>query len=124
MVTTTVFPDRRQLLLFLGASTAVIVAASLADPWAYTHLVRDGVYDHDWGRLLRVMGFLPLWLLAAAALWVSNPTQAGRRGAILLAIGPTLAGGVGELLKLLIRRERPILTDGAYVFRSFSDGPF
>ncbi len=35
-----------------------------------------------------------------------------------------MAGGVAELLKMLVRRERPGLHDGAYVFRAFSDRPF
>lgn len=124
MAETSVLPNRRQLGIFLAASTAIIVAATLADPWAYNHVVRDGVYDRDWGRLFRVMGFLPLWFLASVALWLSNQTPAGRRGAILLTIAPTLAGGVGELMKLLIRRERPNLTDGEYLFRSFAEKPF
>jgi membrane-associated phospholipid phosphatase len=32
-----------------------------------------------------------------------------------------LAGGLAELLKLLIRRERPNLHDGEYVYRSFGE---
>lgn len=124
MAATSVFSNRRRLVGFLAVSAALIVSATLADPWAYANVVNEGVYDHDWGRLLRVMGFLPLWFLAAAALWLTTTTQSGRRGAILLVAAPTLAGGVGELMKLLIRRERPNLTDGEYLFRSFDDRLF
>jgi membrane-associated phospholipid phosphatase len=35
-----------------------------------------------------------------------------------------ISGGVAEVLKLLFRRERPGLHDGASVFRAFSDRPF
>src|SRR5690606_20175073 len=34
-----------------------------------------------------------------------------------------LSGVVGELLKLVFRRERPRAHDGAYVFRAFADRP-
>jgi membrane-associated phospholipid phosphatase len=35
-----------------------------------------------------------------------------------------LGGIIAELLKIVLRRERPGLTDGAHVFRSWSEQPF
>jgi membrane-associated phospholipid phosphatase len=114
---------RRGLLFGLGA-TALILAASLADSWAFAHLTLPRVNDQDWGRLLRSMGFLPLWLLAGVAFYRSTTTPSGQRHAVLLMAAPTLSGALGEVLKLLIRRERPGLNAGAYVFRDFVDRPF
>ncbi|HEX9109249.1 MAG TPA: phosphatase PAP2 family protein [Longimicrobiales bacterium] len=134
---------RRPLLLFAIIAVLAMAAALLLDRAAYTYLYDPGVYDHDWGRMLRTMGFLPFWLAGALALWLhdrARPGQAtsggltgdaargapGRRGsagALLLALAPTLAGVAGELLKLVIRRERPWAHAGDYVFRSFSDHP-
>jgi membrane-associated phospholipid phosphatase len=111
------------LVLTLGL---IIWLAILADGWALSHLVYLDVYEHDWGRMLRTMGFLPFWLLAGAALMlVDRPGPASPRRGALLMLAPTIAGALGEVLKLLVRRERPHPADGAaYVFRAWSDHPF
>lgn len=98
-----------------------IVGAHLLDGWAWQHLGRDGVYDNDRGRLFRIVGYFPLWLALGAALWL----QTRRRGeALMLALVPGLAGLAAEVLKLLLRRERPAPHDGEYVFRAFTDQPW
>jgi membrane-associated phospholipid phosphatase len=102
----------------------LVLVASLADSWAFTHLTLPGIYDRGWGRLLRTMGYLPLWILAGLALYRSATSPPGRKHGLLLMAAPTLCGALSELLKLLVRRERPGLHAGAYVFRSFSDRPF
>lgn len=109
----------------------LLLAAVLVDGWAYEHLVVQDVYDEDWGRLLRVMGFWPLWLLMAAALVLHDWPAGGAgvwRGALargwMLISAVTVSGIAGELLKLLLRRERPRAHAGEYFFRSFTDRPF
>ena len=104
--------------------------ASALDGWAYQHLVIADVYGKDWGRLLRIAGFLPTWMLGSLALVLydrgDGPVSPHRfwwRG-MLLTLAPTVSGVLCEVLKLLLRRERPNLHDGAYVFRSFSDHPW
>jgi membrane-associated phospholipid phosphatase len=116
-------PGRRPLLVGLGAATLVL-GASLADSWAFVHLNFPSVYDPGWGRLLRTLGYLPLWLLVAVALYRNTAAPAGRRQALLLMAAPTVSGALSEILKLLVRRERPGPHDGLYVFRSFADRPF
>ena len=114
---------RRTLLLMLGGA-ALLLIASLGDAWAYTYLTFPRVYEQNWGRLLRVIGWLPFWLLAGAVFWRSAATLVARRHAIILMGAPTLSGAMSELLKLLIRRERPGPNAGAYVFRSFAEHTF
>lgn len=111
--------------LIVGALCFVL--ALVLDRWAWEHLRRDGIYDNDWGRLLRIMGFWPTWAAGAIALVLHDrgvvPPPAGgawRRG-LVLAISTLSAGFVAEALKLVLRRERPGAHDGAYVFRAFSD---
>lgn len=96
------------------------------DPWAYRHITYARVYEQDWGRFLRIMGFLPVWFMAALALWLHERGifASARRRALLLAASPVLSGLTGEVLKVLLRRERPEAHDGAYFFRPFSDRPF
>jgi len=110
---------RRTLVPVLGAGLATALAFRL-DPWVFQHLSNPTVYDHDWGRLLRVMGSLVLWAPLCLAVWLEQRT----RGSGLLLLAPALAGGLAELLKLLIRRERPDLHAGSYVYRSFAERPF
>ncbi|HEX3868403.1 MAG TPA: phosphatase PAP2 family protein [Gemmatimonadaceae bacterium] len=104
----------------------VLASAISLDHWAYLHLVNASVYDHDWGRLLRIVGFWPTWAAASIALWLddrSTPTPTRCR-ALLLVASPGLAGLVAEVLKLVLRRERPDAAGGHYLFRAFADRPF
>jgi membrane-associated phospholipid phosphatase len=98
-----------------------IVAAHLADRWAYAHLVYLDVYDHDLGRMLRTVGYLPVWWLVGLAVWLQ--TRDNRSG-LLLGVVPTAGGAICDILQVLVRRERPRLHEGHYVFRSFTDRPF
>jgi membrane-associated phospholipid phosphatase len=112
------------LVLAVGA----LAAATALDGWAYRVLVMSDVYDHDWGRMLRVAGFLPTWAVVSAALLLSGPTSGQTRAssrwrAFLPLIAATVAGIVAEGLKLLLHRERPEAHAGAHVFRSWRDHP-
>ena len=123
----------RQWTTAIVVAIVAFAAASLLDGWAYRALYDPRVYDRDWGRLLRMAGFLPTWAIVSIALLRTDPgflpgappeARARRwRGALPLA-ATIVAGITGELLKLVFRRERPWAHGGAYVFRSFSDRPF
>lgn len=117
-------PSRR-LWVMLAASLVLFGAASAADPWAFHHFRLPDVYDRDWGRALRSMGYWPLWIALSLALWLVDRAR-GRsvQRAAILAGAVTLAGVSDEVLKLLVRRDRPGVLDGAYAFRSWSDRPF
>ena len=99
--------------------------AVACDRWVYHHIAWAKVYDTDWGRALRTAGYWPTWILVSAALWIEGrPQELARWRARSLAVSVTAAGLLGELSKLLLRRERPNAHDGAYFFRPFSDHPF
>lgn len=116
--------NRRGLLFALLA--AALAASVLLDGRAYQALVDPRVYERDWGRLLRVTGSLVLWVPLAIAAWLERRATRPDRGreAWLLIGGPLLAGGVAEVIKLLVRRERPVPHAGEYFFRPFGDRPF
>jgi membrane-associated phospholipid phosphatase len=109
---------------------ALFLAATLGDRWAYAHLGLPGSAARDWDRMLRAAGYLPTWLLVALGLGLvraGHQAQPWRRRAgpgLTLACAATLAGAAAELVKILVRRERPNLHDGAYVFRAWSDRPW
>jgi membrane-associated phospholipid phosphatase len=119
-------PSRRFLL---GALVALVLAHFL-DFWAAAHLSFPHFQNTDPGRFLRIQGFLPTWIVVGVALVCTDWPRRVAEGAwaawgrgVLVVGSATLSGGLGELLKLLIRRERPGHAAG-YVFRAWSDRPF
>lgn len=116
---------------FLVAAIVAVVLAHLLDGWAYTHLVHKTFAETDLGRLLRIQGFLPTWILVGAALvlhdWPrrieAGAAAAWRRGALLVG-SATLGGGVAEVVKILIRRLRPGAGAGEYLFRPWAERTF
>lgn len=112
-------------LRFWGLAIASIVIAHLLDPLAFRYLRIEDVYGDDLGRMLRVMGYVPLWLAAGAALIIEERTPWRRmprsRGGMIIA-GSILGGIAAELAKLVVRRRRPGEL-GEYVFRPFTERP-
>jgi membrane-associated phospholipid phosphatase len=112
----------RPWLRWLIVSALVIAVAHLADPVAWRGLRMPDVYEKDWGRLLRSLGYLPTWGAIALAFWLQQRHQPlGGRVAGYLVLSPTLGGLTAEVLKLCFRRLRPDADTFGYVFRPFSD---
>ncbi|HUL04130.1 MAG TPA: phosphatase PAP2 family protein [Gemmatimonadales bacterium] len=118
-------------ILLAATLTLLLVVAQASDQWIFHHVVYAGMYERRWGQLLRMSGYLPLWGIVALALMLHDRVrqhrdtlrEAGRRG-LLLLWSAVLGGIVGEVLKIAFRRERPGMTDGAYVFRPWSEHPW
>jgi membrane-associated phospholipid phosphatase len=123
--TTSESPAARALVRDAAIAVVLIALSLLADGWVAEHVRFGRVYETDWGRMLRNFGYLPFWLLAAIALALQDRDRREwwRRGALLLA-APAVAGIVGELLKIIVRRMRPPDVGSAYAFRAFADHPF
>jgi membrane-associated phospholipid phosphatase len=116
---------RGAMVLNVVIAIALIALSMLADGWVSQHVLFARVYETDWGRMLRTFGYLPFWLTAAIALALNDrDSREWWRRALLLAAAPTLAGIVGELLKIVVRRMRPSSDGSGYAFRAFSDHPF
>jgi membrane-associated phospholipid phosphatase len=114
-------------LWLLGFVAVFAAVPMLADRYMYDHWYHKDIYDLDWARLLREMGWLPTWAIASLALWLSQrklDAALAKRHAQLLIFAPALAGIVSELLKLMVRRERPAINDGDYGFRAWDDRTF
>lgn len=115
--------------VFAIALTSTLVATALSmamDGWVFQNVQNPTVYDHDWGRLLRVMGFTGTWVALAAALALHEGATLVRRPlakrrAWLLFWSPVLAGSLAEVIKLVVRRERPAIHDGLYGFRPWDE---
>ena len=110
----------------LGFTAIAFTVACLADTWVYQQVSDPKVYERDWGRMLRVMGFLGTWAALAVAVALHEGTEPVRRTlakrrAWLLFGSAALGGLVAEVGKLLLRRERPEMRAGLHGFRAFSD---
>jgi membrane-associated phospholipid phosphatase len=115
----------RKPWLWLVIVVLAMIGASLIDPWVFHHVQNPHVYDQDWGRALRSVGYWPLWMVLALAWWLVDRQHGhGHRRAAFVAGSVTVAGILGEVLKLIIRRERPGTLNGAYAFRPFTDHLF
>ncbi len=118
-------PVRTSWLLALMAF--FLFVPMLRDRWVYDHWYTPDLYDRDWARLLREIGWYPTWVIAALAVWLTQRRDHAARAkwnAAYLLASPAVAGITCEVLKLLIRRERPEINAGDYGFRSWSDEPF
>lgn len=119
----------RSAWVALAVTIGATAAALLVDRFAFELFNAPKVYDKDFGRLLRIMGFAGTWLALALAVGLQHSgdgaarTIARRRG-WLLFWSPMLAGGLAELLKIVVRRERPAINDGAYGFREWGERTF
>lgn len=117
-----VMPDAKRpnlLVRLSGFGAAAVALAALLwlahalDAVTLAHLHADNPLRRDWARMFRVCGYLPVWLLAAAALWMLDAvpkralTWPSIRRAVWLAANPALTGLLCEAMKLAVRRERP-----------------
>ncbi len=103
---------------------AFLIVPALLDQWAYHHAFMKNVYDQDWARLLRVMGFWPTWLAIALAVYLQHreiDAAAAKKYFWLIAGSPAVGGLLCEIMKLMIRRERPEVADGEWSFRAWDD---
>mgnify|MGYP006270098557 CR=1 FL=1 len=116
----------RVVLGYTAIALAVWLASLPLDLPAYRWFEGTDTSDAWWHRALRLMGYLPLWLAVAAGYvaWdlryraTIGWKNVFARGA-LLASSATLGGLFAELLKLVLRRMRPNVADGAYVIRPY-----
>ncbi|MBL0169638.1 MAG: phosphatase PAP2 family protein [Gemmatimonadaceae bacterium] len=117
---------RRQWLVFVTLAVVATLAAHVLDAAAWQHLRDPRIYEKDLGRLLRLIGYLPTWLIVAGALWTHDRAAPERRavgwgwrgGLVLLA--PTVGGALAEVLKMLVRRLRPVAEVFGYDWRPYS----
>ena len=125
-------PSIARLAIAIIIAAVAIALAHAVDRAVFLRINAPGAADNDWARALRIAGYLPTWLVIAAALALIDsrratfppPLRDRWSRAATLALAPALAGLLAEGLKLVIRRERPALPDAAYIFRPFADSPW
>ena len=121
--------ESRELWRALGLTLVLFAVAWVVDREVYQRVSLPTVYDTDWGRLLRIMGFLPTWIALAVGIALAEGEDPARRARArhrrwLLFWGAAGSGIAAELLKLTLRRERPGPHDGLHVFRDLAERTF
>lgn len=110
----------------LGITVAATLLTVLVDNAVYDAWHVPRVYDKDFGRLLRVMGFAGTWVALALAVGFGEGADPARRPLArrrgwLLFWSAALAGGVAELLKIVVRSQRPAVGEGLHTFRPWDE---
>ncbi len=118
----------RSVAVFILTSLGALALATCLDRpvgQALLHIDPE-VQSAEWSLALRSLGFLPVWLVVALAFYLVDHstrfTMSSR--ALLLVTSVVVAGGLSEVLKVLIRRLRPDATGGMFVWRPIIDDPF
>jgi membrane-associated phospholipid phosphatase len=115
---------------YVVGGALLIGLACVVDRWVFDlGRVRGDRSDLD--RLLRVMGYLPTWLIASLAMAMTRRGRVREQGwlkamnaPLLLTLSAAGSGAVAEVVKLVSRRLRPRETGGVYAWRSVWDGTF
>ena len=110
-----------RVLVFLVVATVTIGLALVFDgPIARVAASRPLEYSFELYTMFRLAGYLPLWAVVAVAFVLVDSRHGWRaawfRGGLLFA-AVTISGVAAEILKMLIRRERPDGDLVGHVFR-------
>src|SRR5262245_29022432 len=113
---------------WVGGAVLALLVASLLDPPIARAIARHSFgYSFDLYTLFRLAGYLPLWAVVSLAFIAIDAPNGWRaawsRGGVLIT-AVTIAGALAEILKLLVRRERPSADVAMYVFRPWRESPF
>lgn len=127
--TAPVHPAWRQAAVFLcGAAAALGVAMILDGPVVrYVASHPASWFDPDLYAMFRLAGFVPVWTVVAAAFALIDSREGwraawSRGGRLFTAV--VVAGAATEVLKIIVRRERPHADLARYVFRPWHQDTF
>ena len=128
---------RRRVAVYVVVTLGCFALACVLDGWAWRAWhTGKGVERWDWYRLLRLFGWMPVWLWVSgvwlladwrrACAWLGDRPwwvrlNAAASRAVLVVLAPALSGGLAEALKPMLRRLRPGELDAGYVFRAWWD---
>ncbi len=112
---------------YLAVAVTAVGIASLADRPVAEYSIRHLSDQGELYNMLRMAGYLPLWIVIAIAFAMIDAPLGWRglrsRGALLLT-SVVVSGAAAEVLKMLVRRERPVPPFTEYVFRPWQQDTF
>lgn len=84
---------------------------------------RAEVESGAWYQFFRGIGFLPTWLAIGGAIMLAGRYRNAARDGALIFLSAAIAGGLAEILKPLVARYRPEVSDGVHRYRSLATDP-
>jgi len=116
----------KRWMLAIAVTALMLVVLSVADRSLIHELAEPEKRDDSWRWALKKVGEIPFWLGVAAIAFVVKRDWRWPAGLVASAAA---AGGLAELAKLVIGRERPvrdfvIQNDAHYVWKDGPLGPF
>jgi len=98
---------RERWLHFVIASALLLVLSLILDLLLAVREPDTSIEQFDWYRLVRVLGYLPTWIVVAIVLALVDLGRSRVRPWHLLVIVPAIAGLIVEILKPIVGRVRP-----------------
>lgn len=112
-------------MVFFGVwCAASIVAAHVLDRAALEHVVAIDLGRKDTWRMVRVVGYLPSWLVLGVVFLALDRGSVHRYlRCVMVFLGGATAGALAEMTKLLVGRFRPEMAtaEQLYVFRGLGE---
>ncbi|MEX2212772.1 MAG: phosphatase PAP2 family protein [Phycisphaeraceae bacterium] len=116
---------------FAITATAAFALAFIAAHWidyaVVNALYTRDLYDEDWAKAFRSVGYLPVWVVFAVGLFLTDRLRYRGQGlklklrrAALVVSATVVAGLLAELFKMLLRRNRPRFHLDHHTFRSWA----
>ncbi len=115
--------------LLLSAAAAIVFAVCWRYDTQIFHAVfvgaarRAEVESGAWYQFFRGIGFLPTWLAIGGAIMLAGRQRKAVRDGALIILSAAVAGGIAEILKPLVARYRPEVSDGVHKYRSLATDP-
>lgn len=116
-----------RVAVYLGVAIAAVGIASALDRPFAEYVARHPSGYSEMNTLLRMAGYVPLWTIVAIAFAMIDARLGWRgvwsRGGLLFA-SVVVSGGAAEVLKMLVRRQRPTPPFAEYLFRPWPQDTF
>ena len=116
-----------QLVVLLAMGAVLVTVSHALDRPVYEAAIESPPSSSDVWGILRGAGYAPAWIaIAIAMMWTDLgrqlvwPLRSFLTRGTLVVLSALSAGGLAEVLKIILRRERPIVTDGRYTFRAWN----
>lgn len=120
-------PITRAVFFVSVAIAALAVSSAIDGPIAAWTRLHPFGYSYDLYTMLRLGGYVPVWAIVSSAFVLIDSQNGWRRawsrGGLLFA-AVIAAGVVAEVLKIVVRRERPALDVMDYVFRPWNEDTY
>ncbi|GAB4552684.1 MAG: hypothetical protein Tsb0013_15020 [Phycisphaerales bacterium] len=115
------------------ASLVTVALAHAVDTTLLDAMRTQDVYGDDWGRALRVLGYVPVWIVVGVVFvlidlgrrdQLTPPVRDAYTRGVLLVLSALSSGALAEGLKLVFRRSRPPEPGTEFIMHALDPQPW